>query len=68
MRPRSGWQRGAHCGRVTMAITVQVTRDQKEHKKKLYQGIVSYCMENTSHMAKGEERTTKDFSLPFLRH
>lgn len=37
-------------------------------KKKLCQGIFSYCMENTSHMAKGVERTTKDFSLPFLRH
>lgn len=31
----------------------------------LYQVLFSYFMENTNHMAKGQERATKDFSLPF---
>lgn len=31
----------------------------------LFQVALSYFMESTTHMAKGEERATKDFSLPF---
>lgn len=34
-------------------------------REMLYQEIFSYFMENTIHMAKGSERATKDFSLPF---
>lgn len=41
------------------------TNEKMNTREMLYQVIFSYFMENTIHMAKGQERATKDFSLPF---
>lgn len=39
--------------------------EKMKAREKLYQVVFSYFMKNSIHMAKGEDRATKDFSLPF---